>query len=151
MASIRLSQPRHAVTGGWPAESGHLDCTHLLPAARSSASEKDRDRYGRIVAICRASEEDLGAILLREGFAWAFDLEQTELASLGAERTPCESPSSSVAPTGLNVPGYSEKEQPPDGQRCYEGVHCLGCQSFHIFNPETGRLLVEESRRPSSN
>ena len=34
--------------------------------------EKDRDRYGRIVAICRASGGDLGAILVREGFAWAF-------------------------------------------------------------------------------
>jgi hypothetical protein len=32
----------------------------------------DRDRYGRIVAICRVSGEDLGAILVREGFAWAF-------------------------------------------------------------------------------
>ena len=34
--------------------------------------EKDRDRYGRIVAICRASGADLGAIMVREGFAWAF-------------------------------------------------------------------------------
>ena len=30
------------------------------------------DRCGRIVAICRASGEDLGAILVREGFAWPF-------------------------------------------------------------------------------
>jgi endonuclease YncB( thermonuclease family) len=34
--------------------------------------EKNRDRYGRVVAICRASGEDLGAILVCEGFAWAF-------------------------------------------------------------------------------
>jgi hypothetical protein len=34
--------------------------------------EKDRDRYGRIVAICRASGEDLGAIMVREGMAWVF-------------------------------------------------------------------------------
>ena len=34
--------------------------------------EKDRDRYGRVVAVCRASGEDLGAILVREGLAWAF-------------------------------------------------------------------------------
>jgi Staphylococcal nuclease homologue len=31
-----------------------------------------RDRYGRIVAICRVSGGDLGAILVRKGFAWAF-------------------------------------------------------------------------------
>ena len=34
--------------------------------------EKDRDRYGRLVAICRASGEDLGAIMVREALAWAF-------------------------------------------------------------------------------
>jgi len=33
---------------------------------------KDTDRYGRTVAICRASGEDLGAIMVREGMAWAF-------------------------------------------------------------------------------
>jgi len=33
---------------------------------------KDTDRYGRAVAICRASGEDLGAIMVREGMAWAF-------------------------------------------------------------------------------
>jgi endonuclease YncB( thermonuclease family) len=32
--------------------------------------EKDRDRYRRAVAICRAAGEDLGAILVR--LAWAF-------------------------------------------------------------------------------
>src|ERR671911_1365130 len=58
---------------GWPA--GRLAATRLqaLTAGRSIVcQEKDRDRYGRIVAICRASGEDLGAILVREGFAWAF-------------------------------------------------------------------------------
>jgi endonuclease YncB( thermonuclease family) len=58
---------------GWPA--GSLTTTRLqaLTAGRSIVcQEKDRDRYGRIVAICRASGEDLGAILVREGLAWAF-------------------------------------------------------------------------------
>ena len=46
-----------------------------LTAGRSIVcQEKDRDRYGRIVAICRANGEDLGAIMVREGFAWAFTL-----------------------------------------------------------------------------
>jgi endonuclease YncB( thermonuclease family) len=31
--------------------------------------EKDRDRFGRTVAICRVSGEDLGAIMMREGLA----------------------------------------------------------------------------------
>lgn len=58
---------------GWPA--GRMAATRLqaLTAGRSIiCQEKDRDRYGRTVAICRVSGEDLGAILVREGFAWAF-------------------------------------------------------------------------------
>ena len=44
-----------------------------LTAGRSIVcQEKERDRYGRTVAICRASGEDLGAVLVREGLAWAF-------------------------------------------------------------------------------
>jgi endonuclease YncB( thermonuclease family) len=57
---------------GWPA--GRLAATKLqeLTAGPIVCQEKDRDRYGRIVAICRASGEDLGAIMVREGLAWAF-------------------------------------------------------------------------------
>ena len=54
---------------------GRLTATRLqaLTLGRSIVcQEKHRDRYGRIVAICRASGEDLGAIIVREGFAWAF-------------------------------------------------------------------------------
>jgi len=34
--------------------------------------DKDRTRCKRIVFICRASDEDLGAIMVREGLALAF-------------------------------------------------------------------------------
>jgi endonuclease YncB( thermonuclease family) len=33
---------------------------------------KEKDRYGRIVAICRASGEDIGAIMVHGTMAWAF-------------------------------------------------------------------------------
>lgn len=58
---------------GWPA--GRLAATKLQALVQGRAvacEEKDRDRYGRIVAICRVSGEDLGAILVRSGMAWAF-------------------------------------------------------------------------------
>ena len=56
-----------------PAGSSAATRLQALTAGRSIVcQEKDRDRYGRIVAICRVSGEDLGAILVREGFAWAF-------------------------------------------------------------------------------
>jgi len=70
---IDAPEAKQVCPDGWPA--GSLATTRLqaLTAGRSVVcQEKDRDRYGRIVAICRASGEDLGAILVREGLAWAF-------------------------------------------------------------------------------
>lgn len=57
----------------WPA--GRMATTRLLALIRGKTivcEKKDTDRYGRTVAICRASGEDLGAIMVREGMAWAF-------------------------------------------------------------------------------
>ncbi|GEP60242.1 hypothetical protein RSO01_74080 [Reyranella soli] len=58
---------------GWPA--GRLAATRLQARTvrRSIVRQlRDRNRYGRVVAICRVGGEDLGAILVREGLAWAF-------------------------------------------------------------------------------
>jgi endonuclease YncB( thermonuclease family) len=58
---------------GWAA--GRLATTHLqaLISGRNVICErKDTDRYRRTVAICRAGGEDLGALMVRDGYAWAF-------------------------------------------------------------------------------
>ncbi|WP_020699584.1 thermonuclease family protein [Reyranella massiliensis] len=58
---------------GWPA--GRMATTRLqeLISGRTViCQEKDRDRYGRTVAVCRAGAEDIGAIMVRDGMAWAF-------------------------------------------------------------------------------
>ena len=47
--------------------------------------------------------------------------------------------------TGQNVQGNTEIDSPSNGQRRYEAVHCLACQGVHIVNPDTGRLLSEET------
>jgi endonuclease YncB( thermonuclease family) len=55
--------------------AGLLATTRLLGLARGRqivCQEKDLDRHGRAVAVCRISGEDLGTILVREGLAWAF-------------------------------------------------------------------------------
>jgi endonuclease YncB( thermonuclease family) len=65
---IDAPEAKQVCPDGWPA--GSLATTRLqaLTAGRSIVcQEKDRDRYGRIVAICRANGEDLGAIMVREG------------------------------------------------------------------------------------
>jgi endonuclease YncB( thermonuclease family) len=58
---------------GWPA--GRLATTKLLALIQGRTvvcEAKDTDRYGRTIAICRAGSEDIGAAMVRAGFAWAF-------------------------------------------------------------------------------
>src|SRR4029453_3890899 len=70
---IDAPEAKQVCPDGWPAGSLARTKLQALTAGRSVVcQEKARDRYGRIVAICRASGEDLGAILVREGLAWAF-------------------------------------------------------------------------------
>jgi endonuclease YncB( thermonuclease family) len=99
---IDAPEAKQVCPDGWPA--GSLATTRLqaLTAGRAIVcQEKDRDRYGRTVAICRASGEDLGAILVREGFAWAFIRyssdyvgaeRQAKAAKLGVHAHGCEPP-----------------------------------------------------------
>ena len=37
-----------------------------------SCTEKDRDRYGRVVAVCSAGGVDLNRAMVRAGLAWAY-------------------------------------------------------------------------------
>jgi endonuclease YncB( thermonuclease family) len=70
---IDAPETKQECLDGCPA--GRLATTRLLALTSGkqvACQEKDRDRYGRVVAICRVAGEDLGAILVREGYAWAF-------------------------------------------------------------------------------
>uniref|UniRef100_UPI002639EB91 thermonuclease family protein n=1 Tax=Ferrovibrio sp. TaxID=1917215 RepID=UPI002639EB91 len=56
----------------------------LVARRRVACEEKDRDRYGRVVAICRAGGIDLNRAMVRAGLAWAYsqyarDYETAEL------------------------------------------------------------------------
>jgi len=47
-------------------------CRHCLQADQSSARKRTGTATIEPSQICRVSGEDLGAIMVREGFAWAF-------------------------------------------------------------------------------
>lgn len=58
---------------GWPA--GIEACTrlrHLIDGRAIACEPRTTDRYGRIVALCRADGQDLGAAMVSAGMAWAF-------------------------------------------------------------------------------
>lgn len=58
---------------GWAAGRYATSRLQALTSGRAVTCErKDTDRYGRTVAVCRAGGEDLGAIMVRDGLAWAF-------------------------------------------------------------------------------
>ena len=44
----------------------------MIEHRRVTCQERDRDRYGRVVAVCRVGGEDLGAWLLGNGLALAY-------------------------------------------------------------------------------
>lgn len=70
---IDAPEARQTCPDGWPA--GRLATSHLqsLIAGRSvTCQAKDRDRYGRTVAVCFAGGVDLGERMVRDGYAWAF-------------------------------------------------------------------------------
>jgi endonuclease YncB( thermonuclease family) len=44
----------------------------LIRGRPVTCTEKDRDRYGRVVAVCHAGGEDLNRAMVRAGLAWAY-------------------------------------------------------------------------------
>lgn len=58
---------------GWPAGKEAALMLRSIIERGLDCEPKTRDRYGRTVAICRAGGEDVGAIMVREGLAWAFE------------------------------------------------------------------------------
>lgn len=71
---------------GWPA--GRLAATamqELIAGKTVTCQTLDRDRYGREVARCFAGGVDLGAQMVRRGWAWAFVKFSRDYAGLEAE------------------------------------------------------------------
>lgn len=70
---IDAPESRQTCRDGWPA--GRLATTRLQELVKGKTVLCERagsDQYGRTIAICRVAGEDLGAIMVREGMAWAF-------------------------------------------------------------------------------
>lgn len=58
---------------GWAAGAEAASFLQSITRNGFECEPKTRDRYGRTVAVCRVGQEDIGAIMVREGLAWAFE------------------------------------------------------------------------------
>ncbi|WP_245507180.1 thermonuclease family protein [Rhizobium sp. PP-CC-3G-465] len=59
--------------GSWPCGQGAIEKIKQIVSRGEVACEpKDRDRYGRIVAVCRIDGRDINTEMVSSGFAWAF-------------------------------------------------------------------------------
>jgi endonuclease YncB( thermonuclease family) len=97
---IDAPETRQDCADGWTA--GKVATTYLYGLMRGhkvTCEDKDTDRYGRTVALCRADGRDLGADMVRAGMAWAFvrysrdyvDQEaEAKAAGLGVHAHRCE-------------------------------------------------------------
>ncbi len=59
----------------------------MLSGRDVTCRTRDEDRYGRVVAVCRAADLDLGAAMVRGGYALAYgDYEKDEREARDARR-----------------------------------------------------------------
>ena len=70
---IDAAELRQACADGWPAGAAAKGFMSELMRGKTVVCEgKTRDRFGRVVAVCRADGLDLGADMVSAGMAWAF-------------------------------------------------------------------------------
>jgi endonuclease YncB( thermonuclease family) len=83
---IDAAETRQVCRDGWMAgKEASKAMLELLRGHKIACEAKDKDRYGRTVALCRADGRDLGAALVSAGMAWAFTRYSSDY--VGQERT----------------------------------------------------------------
>lgn len=73
LTGIDAPEGRQLCPDGWEAGKAAKAYLEALMAGKSVSCEPETtDRYGRVVALCRADGEDLQAAMVEAGMAWAF-------------------------------------------------------------------------------
>jgi endonuclease YncB( thermonuclease family) len=120
--------------GTWDCAGAATARLQALTAGRTTTCDPiERDRYGRIVAVCRVADTDVQEVLMREGLAWAYRQysrsyvtaeEAARADGIGIWQGPAEPPwewrrrqqprvatvSSSTARDGCNIKGNINSE-----------------------------------------
>ena len=117
---IEAPDPHQTCMKGWPAGEEAVRVLEELIADRPVSCEpRDKDRSGRTRAICQADGTDLGAAMVRSGFAWA---------QLGQSK------------------GYVLEETRAAGER--KGVHAHRCQTAANWRVKNPRPFEQQEGGP---
>lgn len=77
---------RSASGGSWPCGQEAIEkIEQLVHLGETACEPKDRDRYGRIVAVCRVAGRDINAEMVSSGLAWAFRKYSVDYVNLEAD------------------------------------------------------------------
>lgn len=69
---IDLPAPGQTCADGWKAaEAAHKALDEMVANRKLDCRNTGKDQYSRPVATCTLDGEDLGTLLVRQGFAWA--------------------------------------------------------------------------------
>jgi endonuclease YncB( thermonuclease family) len=72
--------------GAWPCGDRATErLAELAEGKPVRCVARERDAYGRIIAVCTVSRQELNAAMIREGFAWAFVRYSADYAGLEEE------------------------------------------------------------------
>lgn len=70
---IDAPEAKQTCAGGWWAgQEATRALRRIVGTRKVECTEVTKDRYGRKVGRCTADGEDIGAQMVREGYAWAF-------------------------------------------------------------------------------
>lgn len=70
---VDAPESRQTCRDGWPAgEEATLALRLLVAKGSITCEERGRDRYRRVIGLCKANGQDLGAAMVSAGMAWAF-------------------------------------------------------------------------------
>src|SRR6478609_9613309 len=108
---IDAAETSQACADGWVAgQAASKAMLELLRGRKITCEAKDKDRYGRTVALCRADGRHLGAAMVSAGMAWAFTRYSSDYVSQEGRRSALRSASTR---TTARSHGLAGKEQRP--------------------------------------
>lgn len=130
----------------------------LVGGRETRCLERDRDRYGRVVATCRAGSVDLGAQLVGEGLAWAYRRysDRYVAAESRAKTTRLGLWRGEVRPAweyradrrdARTTPMGNTRSAPPGACRIKGNINAEGTRIYHVPGSRWyDRTRVDESR-----